>query len=131
MRFQITALAALAALLPATTWAIPDDAPFARVDTLRPAAIESNWTRMKMPDGGRTAFASVSYMMALDDDWGFGPGVYGAAKGNYGGIFTVGFTGQRRWRLNSNTHLAASLYVGAGGGLSSQQLRRSGSRAAT
>ncbi|WP_457446886.1 hypothetical protein [Roseateles sp. P5_E4] len=126
MRFQITALAALAALLPATTWAIPDDVPFARVDTLRPAAIESNWTRMKLPDGGRTAFASISYMMALDDDWGFGPGVYGAAKGNYGGIFTVGFTGQRRWRLSSNTHLAASLYVGAGGGLSSDQLRFGG-----
>ncbi|MGM9483116.1 hypothetical protein ACS5PN_18120 [Roseateles sp. NT4] len=126
MRFRITALAALAALLPATTWATPDDAPFARVDTLRPAAIESNWTRMKMPDGGRAAFASISYMMALDDDWGFGPGVYGAAKGNYGGIFTVGFTGQRRWRVNSNTHLAASLYVGAGGGLSSEQLRFGG-----
>ncbi|MDR7269502.1 hypothetical protein J2X20_002131 [Pelomonas saccharophila] len=126
MRFRITALAALVALLPATTWALPDEAPFASVDTLRPAAIESSWTRMKMPDGGRTAFASISYLMALDDDWGFGPGVYGAAKGNYGGIFTVGFTGQRRWRLNSNTHLAASLYVGAGGGLSTQQLRFGG-----
>ncbi|MCY4756039.1 hypothetical protein [Pelomonas aquatica] len=81
---------------------------------------------MKMPDGGRTAFASMSYLMAYDEDWGFGPGFYGAAKGNYGGIFTVGFTGQRRWRLTSNTHLAASLYVGAGGGVSSQQLRFGG-----
>ncbi|WP_268152463.1 hypothetical protein [Pelomonas aquatica] len=93
---------------------------------MRPAAVESNWTSMKMPDGGRTAFASMSYLMAYDEDWGFGPGFYGAAKGNYGGIFTVGFTGQRRWRLTSNTHLAASLYVGAGGGVSSQQLRFGG-----
>ena len=123
MRFR---LAALTALLSTPAWAAPDDAPFARVQTVRPAAVESNWTRMKMPDGGRTAFASISYMMALDDDWGFGPGVYGAAKGNYGGIFTVGFTGQRRWRLSSNTHLAASLYVGAGGGVSSEQLRFGG-----
>ncbi|MCE4537254.1 hypothetical protein LXT12_08330 [Pelomonas sp. P7] len=106
--------------------ALPDEAPFARVNTIRPAAVESNWTSMKMPDGGRTAFASISYLMAYDDDWGFGPGVYGAAKGNYGGIFTVGFTGQRRWRLTGNTHLAASLYVGAGGGVSSQQLRFGG-----
>ncbi|WP_156391982.1 MULTISPECIES: hypothetical protein [unclassified Roseateles] len=126
MRFQNTALAALAALLPTTTWATPDDAPFARIQTIRPAAVEGNWTKMKMPDGGRTAFASISYLMALDDDWGFGPGFYGAAKGNYGGIFTVGFTGQRRWRLSGNTHLAASLYVGAGGGLSSEQLRFGG-----
>lgn len=122
-------LATLMALLPACALATPDDAPFsnpARLNTLRPATVEANWTRMKMPDGGRTAFASVSYMMAFDDDWGFGPGFYGTAKGNYGGIFTVGFTGQRRWRLSRNTHLAASLYVGAGGGLSTQQLRFGG-----
>ena len=126
MRFQITALAALTALSSTTARATPDESPFARVQTVRPAAVEGNWTKMKMPDGGRTAFASISYMMALDDDWGFGPGVYGAAKGNYGGIFTVGFTGQRRWRLAPGTHLAASLYVGAGGGLSSEQLRFGG-----
>ncbi len=123
MRFK---LAVLTALVAAPAWATPDDAPFARIQTVRPAAVEGNWTRMKMPDGGRTAFASLSYMMALGDDWGFGPGVYGAAQGNYGGIFTVGFTGQRRWRLGRNTHLAASLYVGAGGGLSTQQLRFGG-----
>ena len=118
--------AAMVALLPACALATPDDAPFARLNTVRPAAVEANWTRMKLPDGGRTAFASLSYLMALDDDWGFGPGFYGAAKGNYGGIFTVGFTGQRRWRLSANTHLAASLYVGAGGGVSSEQLRFGG-----
>lgn len=118
--------ATLVALLPACALATPDDTPFAHLNTVRPAVVESNWTRMKMPDGGRTAFASLSYMMAYDEDWGFGPGVYGAAKGNYGGIFTVGFTGQRRWRLSSSTHLAASLYVGAGGGVSSQQLRFGG-----
>jgi len=118
--------ATLLALLPACAWATPDDAPFARVETIRPAAVEANWTKMKMPDGGHTAFASISYLMALNDDWGFGPGVYGAAKGDYGGIFTVGFTGQRRWRLSGNTHLAASLYVGAGGGLSTPVLRFGG-----
>ena len=119
-------LAALMALLPACALATPDEVPFARLNTVRPAAVEGNWTSMKLPDGGRTAFASLSYLMAFDEDWGFGPGFYGAAKGNYGGIFTVGFTGQRRWRLTSNTHLAASLYVGAGGGVSSAQLRFGG-----
>ena len=118
--------ATLLALLPACALAVPDEPPFAHIQAVRPATVESNWTAMKMPDGGRAAFASISYMMAYDDDWGFGPGFYGAAKGNYGGIFTVGFTGQRRWRLSSNTHLAASLYVGAGGGLSSEQLRFGG-----
>jgi hypothetical protein len=122
-------IATLVALLPACALATPDEAPFAepaRLNTVRPAAVEANWTRMKMPDGGRTAFASLSYMMAYGEDWGFGPGFYGTAKGNYGGIFTVGFTGQRRWRLSGNTHLAASLYVGAGGGLSNAQMRFGG-----
>lgn len=122
-------VAALSALAPVLAFATPDGAPFApvaRIDTVRPAAVEGNWTSMKMPDGGRTAFASLSYLMALNDDWGFGPGFYGTAKGNYGGIFTVGFTGQRRWRLSRNTHLAASLYVGAGGGLSTTQMRFGG-----
>ncbi len=119
----------LMALLPTCALATPDDTPFenpARLNAVRPAAVEANWTAMKMPDGGRTAFTSVSYLMAFDDDWGFGPGFYGTAKGNYGGIFTVGFTGQRRWRLSANTHVAASLYVGAGGGLSSAQTRFGG-----
>ena len=129
MTRRFAALFAPFALIPLAAAALPDDAPFpnvARIATVRPAAVEGNWTSLKLPDGGRTAFASLSYLMALDDNWGFGPGFYGAAKGNYGGIFTVGFTGQRRWRLSRNTHLAASLYVGAGGGLSSAQLRFGG-----
>ncbi|MFN3304188.1 MAG: hypothetical protein ACK44A_10755 [Roseateles sp.] len=119
-------LATLMAFLPACVLATPDGTPFATLNTIRPATVEASWTRMRMPDGGRTAFASLSYLMAYDDDWGFGPGFYGTAKGNYGGIFTVGFTGQRRWRLSGNTHLAASLYVGAGGGLSSEKMRFGG-----
>ncbi len=119
-------IAALCALAPMLASATPDEAPFAHIQAVRPAAVEANWTSMRMPDGGRTAFASVSYLMALGEDWGFGPGFYGAAKGNYGGIFTVGFTGQRRWRLNANSHLAASLYVGAGGGLSTAETRFGG-----
>ena len=107
-------------------WSDVPDQPFARLSASRPAAIEANWTPLKLPGGDRIALASLSYLMAVDEDWGFGPGFYGAAKGNYGGIFTVGFTGQRRWRLGQHTHLAAGLYVGAGGGLSSDQLRFGG-----
>lgn len=116
--------AALIALAPLASHA--EESALVRPASTRPAAIEANWTAVKMPDGGRTAFASISYLMAVNDDWGFGPGVYGTAKGNYGGIFTAGFTAQRRWRLGANTHLATSLYVGAGGGLSSSELRFGG-----
>ena len=92
----------------------------------QPAAFEANWTPLRMPTGERIALLGASYMVAMNDDWGVGPSFYGAAKGNYGGIFTVGFTAQRRWRVADNLHAAASLYAGAGGGLSSDQVRFGG-----
>jgi len=101
-------------------------APMARIAESRPAAIESNWTPLRLPTGERIALLGGSYLMAINEEWGFGPSVYGAAKGNYGGLFTVGLTAQRRWRLGSHTHLAAGLYAGAGGGLSSAQVRFGG-----
>ena len=100
--------------------------PMARIAESRPAAIESNWTPLRLPTVERIALLGGSYLMAINEEWGFGPSVYGAAKGNYGGLFTVGLTAQRRWRLGQNTHLAAGLYAGAGGGLSSSQVRFGG-----
>lgn len=92
----------------------------------QPAAFELNWTPVRLPNQERIALLGASYLVAMDEDWGVGPSFYGAAKGNYGGIFTVGFTGQRRWRLAPNLQLAAGLYAGAGGGLSSEQVRFGG-----
>jgi hypothetical protein len=92
----------------------------------QPAAFEANWTPLKLPTGDRIALLGASYLVAMDENWGIGPSFYGAAKGDYGGIFTVGFTGQRRWRLGPSSHAAASLYAGAGGGLSSATVRFGG-----
>ncbi|WP_315650239.1 hypothetical protein [Roseateles aquae] len=79
-----------------------------------------------MPNDTRTALLGGSYMVAMDEDWGIGPTVYGAAKGNFGGLFTVGFTAQHRKRLGSSTYLATSLYAGAGGGVSMPDVRFGG-----
>ncbi|MET0518909.1 MAG: hypothetical protein ABW005_08755, partial [Burkholderiaceae bacterium] len=123
-------LAPLSASLAASSaWAQsadPMDQPFARISASRPAVVEANWTPMRMPNGERIALAGFSYLMAVDENWGFGPSTYGAAQGNFGGLITVGATAQRRWRLGQNTHLAVSLYAGAGGGLSSEQVRYGG-----
>lgn len=119
-------LALNAAAQTPTSGAAAPMAPMARIAESRPAALESNWTPLRLPTGERIALLGGSYLMAIDEEWGFGPSVYGAAKGNYGGVFTVGLTAQRRWRLGQNTHLAAGLYAGAGGGLSSSQVRFGG-----
>ena len=81
------------------------------------SSFEMNWSPITMPTGQKTAFLGASYMVALDEDWAIGPAAYGAAQGDFGGLFTVGFNVQRRWRISQNWHAAASLYAGAGGGV--------------
>lgn len=90
------------------------------------AAVELNWTPLRLPTGERTALLGGAYLLALGEDWRVGPTVYGAAQGDHGGIFTVGFTAQRHWRLGPRSQLVAGLYAGAGGGLSSERLRFGG-----
>jgi len=106
-----------------------DGVPRSRIAALaaaRPAAYEMSWAPMRTPSGQRMAWLGASYLVALDDDWGVGPTVYGSARGNFGGIFAGGFTVQRRWRMTPNSHLATGLYLGAGGGVSSDSLRFGG-----
>lgn len=100
--------------------------PLLRPALSRPVAWEFNWTSLKASDGSPITLLGGSAMLAVNEDWGLGPTVYGAAKGDFGGLFVFGVTGQRRWRLGSNTHLAASLFAGGGGGRSSDIVRFGG-----
>lgn len=102
------------------------DEPLLRPALSRPVAWEVNWTSLKASDGSPIGLLGGSAMLAVNEDWGLGPAVYGAAKGDFGGLFVVGVTGQRRWRLGTNTHLAASIFAGGGGGRSSDVVRFGG-----
>jgi hypothetical protein len=65
--------------------------PVTQVDS-RAAVLEANWTPLTMPTGERTALLGVSYMIMSEGGvWAIGPGAYGAAQGDYGGLFTAGF----------------------------------------
>lgn len=101
-------------------------APQATAPEVRAAALELNWTPLTMPTGERTALLGGSYLVSLGEHWGLGPAVYGAAQGQYGGLFTAGFTLQRRLRLAPHWHAVAGLYAGAGGGVSSDRVRAGG-----
>lgn len=124
--FRYSLLPGLALGLVATAWADEPIPPTPGALRAQPAAFEANWTPMKLPTGDRMALAGVSYLVALDEDWGAGPSVYGAARGKMGGLFTMGMTAQRRWRLGQSSHLAFSLYAGAGGGVGSDKVRFGG-----
>ena len=115
----------LAAGLP-SAHAQPADGALLVPGAARPLNWELSWTPLRTKEGGRMALAGASALLAVNEDWGLGPTVYASAKGNYGGIFMLGLTGERRWRLSANTHLAAGLFVGGGGGLSSDVLRFGG-----
>jgi hypothetical protein len=115
--------------LVASAWAeenpLPATAPVGPQDT-RPATAELSVQPLRMPNGDSAGLLAGSWLVAVNDEWGFGPTVLGTAKGNYGGVFVFGVTGQRRWRLGAHSHLAANLTVGAGGGLGSPSLRFGG-----
>lgn len=95
-------------------------------EPVRPAALEFSWTPTKMPNGDRVGLLGASYMVAMDENWGIGPAVFGAATGNYGGFFTAGVQAQRRWHLAGPLYLATTLYVGAGGGRSTAEVHTGG-----
>ena len=125
--FRYRFLPGLALGLVANAWASDDPIP-PTLSALRaqPAAFEASWTPLKLPTGDRMALAGASYLVAMSDDWGMGPSIYGAARGTMGGLFTMGMTAQRRWRVGRHAHVAASLYAGAGGGVGSDQVRFGG-----
>lgn len=50
-----------------------------------------------------------------------GPGLYGAARGQRGGLFTFGLEGGYRARLFTRMELEAGLFVGGGGGAAAPQ----------
>ncbi len=112
--------------LASSVWADENPVPLVAPKDTRPATAELSYQPLRMPNGDAAGLVSGSWLVAVDDHWGFGPTVLGTAKGNYGGVFVFGVTGQRRWRLGPHTHLAANLTVGAGGGLSTADLRFGG-----
>lgn len=92
----------------------------------RPAALEVSWSPTRMPNGDRVGLLGASYMVAVSEDWGLGPAVFGAATGHYGGFFTAGLQAQRRWPITRSLYLATTLYVGAGGGRSTTEVNTGG-----
>ncbi|MDM4766686.1 hypothetical protein [Pelomonas sp. SE-A7] len=125
--FRTRILPGLALGLVASAWAA-DDAipPTPGALKAQPAAFEANWTSLKLPTGDRVTLLGTSYLVAMDEDWGAGPSLYGAARGKMGGLFTMGMTAQRRWQVGQDAHLAVSLYAGAGGGVGSNEVRFGG-----
>ena len=71
---------------------------------------------IRLPGAERVGLVGGSYLVGLGQGWWLGPGVYGAASGQRGGLFVLG--GEALWRTAgpAGSRLEAGLYLGGGGG---------------
>jgi hypothetical protein len=75
-----------------------------------------NYESLRLPDGERLGLAGGSLLFDIGNDWGLGPAVYAAVRGQRGGFFVGGVELQRRWALARGLSVATGLYLGGGGG---------------
>jgi hypothetical protein len=71
---------------------------------------------VRLPQGERLGLVGASMLFEVDEAWGIGPAVYGAATGQRGGLFVGGVEVQRRMAIGRSWMLATGLYAGGGGG---------------
>lgn len=105
-RLQLAAAAALPLAAGAQTPA---------VDSL-PISVVFGIENVRLHQGEVMGLASGTLLFDVGGGWSFGPGVYGAATGDRGGLFVGGLAVQRRFALAPGWWLAAELFAGGGGG---------------
>ncbi len=75
-----------------------------------------SYESVRLPEGERLGLMGGSLLFDIGSDWGLGPAVYGAVRGQRGGFFVGGVELQRRWALARGLSLATGVYLGGGGG---------------
>jgi len=84
-------------------------------DRAKPLSTLFGYETVTLPGNERMGLLGGSLLFETAPGWWFGPGVYGAASGERGGLFVGGAELQRRWRFGG-TQLVAGFYAGGGGG---------------
>ena len=80
-----------------------------------PTSVMLGAERVRLPEGERMGLIGASLLFEVDNDWGLGPAVYGAASGRRGGFFVGGVEVQRRWAVGEGLTMAAGMFAGGGG----------------
>lgn len=81
-----------------------------------PTSMMFGYESVRLPQGERMGLVGGSVLFDIGRDWYAGPAVYGAARGERGGLFVGGVELQRRWSLASGWSVGTGLYAGGGGG---------------
>lgn len=92
----------------------PDGEPPAT--TAIPTSTMLGFESVRMPQGARLGLVGTSILFEVDEAWGLGPAVYGAATGDRGGLFVGGIELQHRMAITRSWTLATGVFAGGGGG---------------
>lgn len=96
------------------TAAEPVDAP--STTTAIPTSTLLGFESVRMPQGARLGLVGTTVLFEVDEAWGVGPAIYGAATGERGGLFVGGVEVQHRMAIARSWTLATGLFAGGGGG---------------
>ena len=86
-----------------------------RTESLQ-TSVMFGYESVRLPQGERMGLVGGSVLFDIGRDWYAGPAVYGAARGERGGLFVGGVELQRRWSLAPGWSVGTGLYAGGGGG---------------
>lgn len=92
------------------------DSPPSSATTAIPTSTLLGVESLRLPQGERLGLVGTSVLFEIDEAWGLGPAVYGAATGERGGLFVGGVEVQRRMAIARSWTLATGLFAGGGGG---------------
>ncbi len=81
---------------------------------------------LKLPGAESMGLVGGDLLFDLDEHLRLGVGSYGAVRGDRGGFITLGLAGEARQRLGPSWSAHTGLYLGAGGGRSSNTLAGGG-----
>ncbi len=97
-------------------------------DALKPTPASWRLTSetLKLPGAETMGLVGGDLLFDLNEHLRLGVGSYGAVRGDRGGFITLGLAGEARQRLGNAWTAHTGLYVGAGGGRSSNTLAGGG-----
>lgn len=90
--------------------------PAPPVTTVIPTSTLLGFESVRMPQGARLGLVGTTLLFEIDEAWGIGPAIYGAASGERGGLFVGGVELQHRKAIARSWTLATGVFAGGGGG---------------
>lgn len=91
-----------------------------------PITWRTTFESWRLPESQRAGMLGLSLLFDVHENVKLGVGSYGALTGQYGGLMTLGLTGELQYDLTDAWRLRGGLFVGGGGGAGGYNLTGNG-----